>query len=92
MQNRLSLTALSLAAGASIATLAMALAPAIAPVAAPAQTLRVVELPRVVVSAAREPRVVELQRVVIVARRDAAPAVVVGSSDALAPVMARQPG
>lgn len=58
---------------ASAATLTLALAPALAsqPGAA-AEGLRVVELPRVVITGTREPRMVELPRVVVGAKRDAA--------------------
>jgi hypothetical protein len=55
---------------ASAASLTLAVAPALGPLPQTAQAaLRVVELPRVVITAAREPQVVELERVVVSARR-----------------------
>ena len=78
---------------ASGATLLLALAPALGTpstlAAAPSETLRVVELPRVVISATREaraPRVVELPRVVVEVRR---PAHLAGAQGGVQPVMQR---
>lgn len=73
---------------ASAASLTLAVAPALAPVPQQAahDALRMVELPRVVISAAREPRVVELPRVVVSARRTET--VAGARSGSLQPVMA----
>lgn len=90
---RPTLTVIASAIVASGATLLLALAPAFgtpstAP-SAPQDALRVVELPRVVISATREarpPRVVELPRVVVEVRR---PAQVAGGHGGPQPVMQR---
>jgi len=85
-----------LAASAAAATLMLALAPAWVPQQAH-DGLRVVELPRVVVTAQREqaaaPQVVELPRVVISARRDSHPASDTAAAGASSPSqLARVPG
>lgn len=80
---------------ASVATLGLALLPAMPSAVAPeatAEVLRTVELPRVVVSGVRELRVVELERVVVQGQRIAAPAAsVAGLAQPLQPLLARQP-
>lgn len=70
---------------ASAASLTLAVAPAL-PQRAAHDALRMVELPRVVISAAREPRVVELPRVLVSARRTET--VAGARSGSLQPVMA----
>lgn len=71
---------------ASAASLMLAVAPALVP-APQTDALRVVELPRVVITAAREPQLVELPRVVVSGRR-AETAVAGARSGNLQPVMA----
>ena len=89
---RPTLTVIASAIVASGATLLLALAPALgsAPrMPAPQEALRVVELPRVVISATREarpPRVVELPRVVVEVRR---PSQTAGAQGGPQPVMQR---
>ena len=89
---RPTLTVIASTIFASGATLLLALAPALgsAPqMAAPEDALRVVELPRVVISGAREarpPRVVELPRVVVEVRR---PAQLAGARSGPQPLMQR---
>lgn len=93
MQQRPTLTVIGATIAASAATLMLALAPAYAP-ANSHESLRVVELPRVTVTATREPRMVELPRVVIEARREPAAAAdsqVAGGRIGLQPLMSRQP-
>ena len=90
---RPTLTVIASTIVASGATLLLALAPAFDPPSyapsAPQEALRVVELPRVVISASREarpPRVVELPRVVVEVRR---PAQLAGANGGTQPVMQR---
>ena len=91
MLYRPTLTVICAAIAASAATLWLALAPALlAAPAAPQGAVRVVELPRVVISAAREARRVELPRVVVEGRRLPAPVAVAGSRSGAQPVMSRQ--
>lgn len=91
MQRQAHIAVIVASIAASAATLWLALAPAFVPNHA-TDGLRVVELPRVVVAAAREPRVVELPRVVIEAQRATAGAAsMAGANGPLQPVMTRQP-
>ncbi len=92
MQQRPTLTVIAAAIAASAATLMLALAPAFAP-SNSQESLRVVELPRVTVTATRQPRAVELPRVVIHAKRDAAAAAqqLAGARVGPQPLMSRQP-
>jgi hypothetical protein len=90
---RPTLTVIASTIFASGATLLLALAPALGTPSytpsAPQEALRVVELPRVVISAAREarpPRVVELPRVVVEVRR---PSHMAGANGGPQPVMQR---
>ncbi|WP_295641903.1 hypothetical protein [uncultured Methylibium sp.] len=92
MQQRPTLTVIAAAIAASAATLMLALAPAFAP-SNSQESLRVVELPRVTVTATRQPRAVELPRVVIHAKRDAAADAqqLAGARVGPQPLMSRQP-
>lgn len=90
MQIRHHLTVVCAAIAASAASLVLALAPAMTALSEPMDGLRVVELPRVVISAKRDVRRVELPRVVVTARREAAPVAVAGSRSGAQPLMARQ--
>jgi hypothetical protein len=90
---RPTLTVIASTIFASGATLLLAIAPALVTpstvAAAPQEALRVVELPRVVISATREarpPRVVELPRVVVEVRR---PSQTAGAQGGPQPVMQR---
>ncbi len=92
MQQRPTLTVIAAAIAASAATLMLALAPAFAP-SNHHDSLRVVELPRVTVTATRSPRAVELPRVVIQAKRDTVidAQALAGSRAGPQPLMSRQP-
>lgn len=92
MQQRPTLTVIGAAIAASAATLMLALAPAFAPTHSH-DGLRVVELPRVTVTAKRQPTTVELPRVVIEARRQPAAEArqLAGVRTGPQPLMSRQP-
>ena len=91
MLYRPTVTVICAAVAASAASLWLALAPALLPApAAPLNGLRVVELPRVVISGVREARRVELPRVVIEGRRSSAAVAVAGSRSGAQPVMSRR--